>query len=178
MGGLPQHPPIPWDYRRGSSREEAAIATTWDRSIDQALKTHKARSRLLSLVILLLGLIVAAAILLSSGRRRERAANRIRLGDDSSAVVALLGAPAHRCPAGTLAHLVGRFPGGTPRVTIDASRGELREATAARWIYPDSRRGSCAPNRGDVEVGLDRQGKVLWIVPVHGRKTLVLPPAQ
>ncbi len=128
----------------------------------------------MSLAILLLGLLVAAAILLSSGRRRERAANRVKLGDDSTAVVALLGAPPHRCATGTLGHLVGRFPGGTPRVTIDASLGELREQTAARWVYPDGR-GSCAPGKGDVEVGLDRAGKVLWVVPVHGRKTLVLP---
>lgn len=123
--------------------------------------------------ILLIGLLAAAAILLSSGRRQERAANRIKVGDDSTAVVALLGQPGQRCAPGSMAHLTERFPGGTPRLTIENMLGRFRVDTAARWVYPDDEGGGCAPDEGDVEVGIDRNGKVLWLVP--RRKNLVAP---
>jgi hypothetical protein len=73
-------------------------------------------------------------------------------------------------------HLASRFPGGTPRLTRDAVQERLRLETARRWIYPaDAGRTGCTPHRGDVEIGFGRDGRVLWLVPVTGRETVVIP---
>ncbi|HEX2204608.1 MAG TPA: hypothetical protein VHG91_14965 [Longimicrobium sp.] len=159
---------------RAPSAREAKIPAS--NPIDRALQTDKGRSRAVSAGILLLGLLIAAAILLSGDRRRERAASKIQLGDDTTAVVSALGPPAARCPPGQMTHLYDRFQGGTPRVARDAALARMRRETATRWIYPDDRgRNDCTPHDGDAEIGLDRDGRVVWLVPVTGRKTLVLP---
>ncbi|HEU0053177.1 MAG TPA: hypothetical protein VFQ39_08360 [Longimicrobium sp.] len=161
----PQHPP---------RAEEDAIA--YSDSIDRALKTHKSRSRVVSAVILVVGLLAVAAILLSGDRRRERAAHKVMVGDDSTAVAQLMGEPASVCPTGTLQHLGSRFPGGTPRLTRDAVQERLRQETARRWIYPDDGASTgCDARAGDTEIGFGRDGHVLWLVPVTGRETVVLP---
>ena len=131
---------------------------------------------MVSAVILALGLLAVLAILFSGDRRRERAASQVLPGDDSTLVVQRLGPPPVRCPVGTLAHLNDRFQGGTPRVTRESTLAWMRRETTARWIYPDDadERG-CTPAQGAAEIGLGRQGQVVWTVPVHGRKTLVLP---
>ena len=127
-------------------------------------------------MILLLGLAVVAVIMLSGDRRRERAANRVMVGDDSTAVAGLLGPRPVRCPAGNLAHLYDRFPGGTPRTTRESALERLRLGTSARWIYPDDRGSTaCTARSGDTEIGLGRDGRVLWVIPVTERETLVLP---
>ena len=75
-----------------------------------------------------------------------------------------------------MAHLNDRFQGGTPRVARDATLAWMRRETVARWIYPDDGgRSGCTPRGGDAEIGLGRDGSVIWLVPITGRKTLVLP---
>ena len=146
--------------------QEAPIATPYDTRIDQALRTHKRKSRMVSLAIIGIGLAILAVVLLLSGsRRRERAASKVVVGDDSTAVARLLGPPPHRCEASNLAHLGTQFPAGIPRTTIDEEIARLRRGTAQRWVYP--RGEGCVPGDGATEIGLDRAGRVVWIVPAR-----------
>jgi hypothetical protein len=126
---------------------------------------------MVSAAIVALGLLVLAVLLLSGGRKRERAAAGLVAGDDSTAVTAALGAPPHRCAASNLAHLRDQFPGGTPRTTVDEELARLRVATAGRWLYPDGE--GCVPGKGATEIGLDRQGRVLWVVPARDKRPIV-----
>ena len=126
---------------------------------------------MVSLAIIAVGLVVLAAVwMLSSGRQRERRAMNVEVGEDSSSVIRLLGAPPHRCQPSNLAHLMSQFPAGTPRPTIEEETERLRRATAARWIYPDGE--GCIPDSGATELGLDRSGRVLWIVPARDNRPL------
>lgn len=151
-------------------RGEGAIAIAYDRPIDQALKSHKRMSRIVSAVIVVLGLGILAVVLLTGDRQRERAAVGILPGDDSTAVKRLMGDPPHRCEPSSLAHLADRFPD-MPRPTVEQEIARLRAGTAARWLYPEG--AGCVPARGDTEIGLDRDGHVLWIVPLTGRRPIV-----
>jgi len=128
---------------------------------------------MVSAVILALGAVIVLAIMFSPGRRRERAAAGLMIGDDSARVAARLGGNPTRCPAGQLDHLFERFPGGIPRPTREEALAMMRRETGARWIYPG--RGGCTPQGGDAEVGLGRDGRVLWVVPATGRTPLVYP---
>ena len=139
--------------------------------MDDALRVNKKQSRMVSAGIIILGLLVLGAALLFNGsRKREGAASDVLVGDDSTEVVRLLGQPPHRCEASSLAHLVDRFAAGTPRPTIDETIASLRPLTAARWVYPKG--AGCVTDDGDTEIGLDRQGRVLWIVPVTDKQPL------
>ena len=151
--------------------QEDAIANPYDARIDQALRTHKRQSRMVSAAIIAVGLLVVAGALLFGSSRREGRAAELVVGDDSTAVVRLLGAPPHRCPASNLAHLGDQFPPGTPRPTIDDELNRLRRGTVARWVYP--RGQECVPEDGATEIGLDGQGRVLWVVPTHDKRPLV-----
>jgi hypothetical protein len=151
--------------------QEEPIATPYDARIDQALQSHKRKSRMVSLAIVGIGLLVLAAVMLfSGGRKRERSAMKVEVGEDSVSVVRLLGAPPHRCEASNLAHLATQFPAQTPRPTVDEELDRLRRGTAARWVYP--RGEGCVPDDGATEIGLDRAGKVLWIVPARDKRPL------
>jgi len=152
--------------------QEDAIVTRYDARVDNALRKHKRQSRIVSAVIVGLGLlVVAAGLLLNGGRKRESAAGRVMVGDDTTEVTALLGPPPHRCDPSSLAHLATRFDAGTPRPTIDETIADLRQATASRWVYP--RGAGCVTGDGDTEIGLDRNGRVLWIVPVTNKRPLL-----
>jgi hypothetical protein len=152
--------------------QEEPIANPYDARIDQALRTNKRQSRMVSLAIIGIGLLVLAVVLLlSGGRRRERTALKVVVGDDSASVIRLLGAPPHRCQPSNLAHLGSQFPSGTPRPTIEEETERLRRATVARWVYP--RGEGCIPDDGATELGLDRAGRVLWIVPARDKRPLV-----
>lgn len=151
--------------------QEEPIATAYDTRVDQALRTHKRQSRMVSAAIILVGLLIVAASLLLGGRRREGRAAKLVVGDDTTAVVGLLGQPPHRCPPSNLAHLETQFPAGTPRPTIDEELNRLRRGTAARWVYP--RGQGCVPDDGAIEIGLDRQGRVLWVVPTRDKRPLM-----
>jgi len=162
---------IGFPRRATAQPQEEHIPTPYDARIDQALRTHKRQSRMVSLAIIGIGLLVLAVVLLTSGgRRRERAAMRVVAGDDSAAVVRLLGAPPHRCEPSNLAHLGSQFPAGTPRPTIEEETERLRRGTVSRWVYP--RGQGCIPDDGATEVGLDGAGRVLWIVPARDKQPL------
>lgn len=156
---------------RTAAPQEEPIATPYDARIDQALRTNKRQSRMVSLAIIGLGLVVLAAVLLfSGGRKRARTAMQVAVGEDTASVVRLLGAPPHRCEASNLAHLATQFPAGTPRPTVDEELVRLRRGTAGRWVYP--RGEGCIPGDGATEIGLDTGGRVLWIVPARDKRPL------
>jgi hypothetical protein len=126
---------------------------------------------MVSLAIIAIGLLVVAGALVFRGNGSGGKATQLAVGDDSASVVRLMGAPPHRCEASNLAHLADQFAPGTPRPTIDEELNRLRRGTAARWVYP--RGQGCVPDDGAAEIGLDRQGRVLWVVPTHDKRPLV-----
>jgi hypothetical protein len=131
---------------------------------------------MVSLAIIGIGLLVLAGVLLmSGGRRRESQAATLVVGDDSASVIRLLGAPPHRCQPSSLAHLATQFPAQTPRPTIEDETARLRRGTVARWVYP--RGEGCVPDDGATEIGLDRAGNVLWVVPARDKRPLVYTEA-
>ena len=126
---------------------------------------------MVSLAIVGIGLLVLAGVMLfSRSRQRAQTAMTVEVGEDSSAVIRLLGAPPHRCEASNLAHLGSQFPAQTPRPTVEQELDRLRRGTAARWVYP--RGEGCVPGDGATEIGLDRAGNVLWIVPAREKSPL------
>ncbi len=161
--------------RTPATPQEDPIANpydAYDARIDQALRTHKRKSRMVSLAIIGIGLlIVAAALLFGGSRRQEGRATKVAVGDDSVSVARLLGEPPHRCEASNLAHLQEQFESGTPRPTIDEELNRLRRGTVARWVYPKGQ--GCVPDDGATEIGLDQQGRVLWVVPTRDKRPLV-----
>jgi hypothetical protein len=123
--------------------------------------------------ILALGIIAVIAVMFfSPSRRRERAAGGIQPGDDSTAVLTRLGTSPQRCAPGEMQHVYNAFEGSIPRTTREAALEQIRQQTAARWIYPA--RG-CTPRQGDTEVGLGADGRVLWMVPATGVVPMVYP---
>lgn len=130
-------------------------------------------------VILLLGLAVLAWALATPERRRERTVGKLALNADTTQVRNMLGAPAATCPTGSLDHLRERFPTGTPPATAEQALARMQAETAVRWIYPLKHKAGekvgCTPGNGATEVGLDRNGRVLWYVPTLGRRPLVAP---
>ncbi|HLL46385.1 MAG TPA: hypothetical protein VK399_06740 [Longimicrobiaceae bacterium] len=145
--------------------------------MDQALRTRHKGVRRVTALILLAGLAVVAFIMLRPERRRERLVGDIELMADSASVRALLGTPGATCTTGGLEHLGRRFPTGTPPAMVGEVTDRLQRETAQRWVYPldEDGRAGCVPPDGATEVGLDRQGRVLWYVPVTGRVALVVP---
>jgi hypothetical protein len=125
--------------------------------------------------IIALGLMVVLGVLLFRDRGRERSAGSLRVGDDSTSVVQRMKAKPARCAANDLAHLSSAFPPNTPRPTVDVALGRLYGRTTTRWVYASGEHADpCRPRRGDTEVGFDRQGRVLWAVPVHGTTPIVM----
>jgi hypothetical protein len=123
-----------------------------------------------------LGLLVIWMVLFTGDRGRERAVGRIAIGADSAAVASALGPPPGSCGRGSLEHLRDHFPTDLPGATVESTMDRLNRETARRWVYPRrGRDGGCGAGRGATEIGLDREGRVLWYVPLTGTSPLVLP---
>jgi hypothetical protein len=130
---------------------------------------------MVSAAIIVLGVLVLAGVLLLGDRGRERAAGTVRVGDDSASVAARLGTNPRRCTENNLGHLADAFPANTPRPTVEETLGGLHGRTTTRWVYAKKQRtGACRARRGDTEVGFDREGRVLWAVPVFGTTPIVM----
>jgi hypothetical protein len=142
---------------------------------DRSFREPQRAIRWITILILLLG---AAAVIWAVSRpeaRRERALRGLAVGDTATVVLQRLGTP-HRCAVGTLDHLQGQFPGGWSAATQAAAVERLRTMTADRWLFPLDRSGDpCAHPRRGTEMGLGRDRRVLWFVPLSGKHPLVLP---
>lgn len=128
-------------------------------------------------MVLLVGLVLLVWAFASPERRRARLAHRLHVGDDTARVVQLFGRPGKRCPTGSMDHLRDRFPIGTPAPAVEQTLARMQSETTQRWVFPlrAGRQAGCVPKRGATEVGVDRRGRVRWLVPVTGRIPLVLP---
>jgi len=124
--------------------------------------------------IIALGVLILAGVLLFRDGGRERAAGSVRVGDDSTSVAARLGKNPQRCAENDLGHLADAFPANTPRPTVEETLGGLHGRTTVRWVYAGKQRTPCRARRGDTEVGFDREGRVLWAVPVFGTTPIVM----
>jgi hypothetical protein len=130
---------------------------------------------MVSAVILGLGVLIVAGVLLFGDRGRERAAGSVRVGDDSTSVAARMKAQPEHCPGNDLGHLANTFPANTPRPTVEETLGSLSGRTRTRWVYPkESRTNPCRPRSGETEVGFSADGRVLWVVPVHGTTPIAM----
>lgn len=144
-------------------------------SIDRALKTHKAGSRRLSLLIVVLGLVaVAVAVYFSPDHRRRRAADGLPEQADSALVLRTLGPRPTRCPPGAMEHVEGALPMESS-AEVDSAMAQVRRGTRERWIYPG--RQGCTPRKGETELGIDSAGRMLWIQPGAQKGEVKLSPA-
>lgn len=102
---------------------------------------------------------------------------KLALRHPSARVVQVLGPPGAVCTAGSLEHLREHLPQGFAPAAQEQTIGRMQRETAERWIYPLRRneRARCTPRQGATEVGLDRNRRILWYVPVTGRTEVVLP---
>lgn len=150
-----------------------------DRTIDAALRVTPRRIRLATAAVIALGIAAFAwALFTSDDRARAREVRRLGPGVDTASVIRSLAAPPGRCPVGNLEHLRTRFPDDFAPAALDATLDRMREETAQRWVYPSGDASArCAPRDGDTEIGIGRDGRVLWLVPVTGRNAVRLPPA-
>lgn len=103
-------------------------------------------------------------------------AGRLEIGDDSAQITAILQEDGVTCPVGALDHLRGRVPGNPSPAALEATLERLRRETAVRRVVPlPERPRNCAPAGGATEIGVDRAGRVLWIVSLSGRAPVRLP---
>ena len=148
-----------------------------DRNIEAALQMTPGRIRLATAAVIVLGLVaLLVAFFNSDDRARARQVRGLRPGTDTALVVRSLAAQPARCAVGNLEHLRTRFPDDFAPAALDATLDRMREETAQRWVYASGDRDArCVPRDGDTELGVGRDGRVLWLVPVVGRNTVQLP---
>lgn len=126
--------------------------------------------------IVAVGLFALLWGLRSPERRRERVADRVKIGDDTVQVRRTIDVVGARCPARELEHLRGSFASGLPPSALEYGMGRLHAETAERLVLPlEGEPARCRPRAGSTEIGLDRSGRILWIVPVTGHTPLRLP---
>jgi hypothetical protein len=148
-----------------------------NRHIDRTIREPQWTMRLITLAILLAGGAVVLYAFSRAESRRERAIGGIEVGDTVAVVVERLGEPPHVCRTGSLAHLEGQFPGGWPAAAQARTIETLRQQTAERWVYPlrAEHTNPCAAPHNATEIGVGQDRRVLWWVPLAGRKPLRLP---
>lgn len=126
--------------------------------------------------ILLLGLVALVWMLSPTERERRSVVRELEIGDDTARVVAALGPPI-RCRTLGSETLREHFPEDWSPAAAEAAMGRLQQETAHRWVYPINlrKRIPCESQEAHTEVGVDRQGRVLWLVPLTGKTPLRLP---
>jgi hypothetical protein len=147
------------------------------RRLDYALRSRQRGVWLATAAILLMGVVAILLTTRTGEGGRMRTLDRIEPGDTTTRVVEVMGEPARRCATGSLEHLRTQFPPGWSPAALEHAIERLKEETAQRWIYPiGSSAADCTPPRGMTEIGLDEEQRVLWYVPVTGKRPLELPP--
>lgn len=162
---------------RGAHLNQGARITPRNRRLDEALQTPKRGIWIATGIIVVLGILVLVWAVSPTERRRRSVMGDLELNDPASRVTELMGAPGARCPGSSVAHLARSFPPGWPASATEAALQEMGEETRERWVYPISlrRTASCAPRDGQTEIGVGRDGRVLWYVVVVGKTPLQLP---
>jgi hypothetical protein len=144
--------------------------------IDRALHTSGKGPLIATIVIGVVGLLLLLWFVSPTERKRRAVMGELEIGADSSRVVRLLGAPV-RCSSATVARMRAGFPTDWPAPAVESVSGRLAQATAQRWVYAINRRKrlGCGAAEGHTEVGVGKDGRVLWFIPVTGRTPIKMP---
>lgn len=147
-----------------------------ERQLDRAIQRRQRGIRRATGAIVLAGIGLVLWTLNTPERRQERRAGGVHIGDDTARITERFAVAGRRCSTGALEHLRDRFPSDFAPATSDALLERLRAETVERRVIPLPYRGDdCLPDAGSTEIGVDRAGRVLWLVPVTGRTPLRLP---
>lgn len=144
--------------------------------IDKALNTSGRGPWIATGVVFLLGVLVLAWVISPTERKRRAIVEDLELGDDSLQVLTALGTPV-RCPPRSADVIRGGFPGDWPAPAIESALERMQEETAQRWIYAINprKRLPCSTEKAHTEIGIGKDGRVLWYIPVTGRTSIELP---
>ncbi len=132
-----------------------------------------------TIAVVLGGLVVIALMLGSRERQRARTVGDVAIGGSANSVKGLLGEPAVTCPAGaSLDHLRPSFPMGWAPAATEEALQRMEAETAQRLVYPvdEGGAGGCSMPGGATEIGVGRDGRVLWYVANTGATRLELSP--
>ncbi|HEV2130610.1 MAG TPA: hypothetical protein VGR27_05885 [Longimicrobiaceae bacterium] len=148
------------------------------RRLDYALRSRQRGVWLVTAAILLMGVVAILLTTRTGEGGRMRMLERLEPGDSAARVAEVMGEPARRCATGSLDHLRTQFPPGWSPAALEQALERLKEETGQRLIYPVGSRDAadCTPPRGMTEIGMDQEQRVLWYVPVTGKRPLQLPP--
>lgn len=147
-----------------------------NRNVDRAIRRRQRGIRRATAAVVVIGLGGLVWAYTLPEQRQGRRAGGLEIGDDSARITERFGAVGRVCPVGALEHLRDRFPEDTPPATAQAALERMRRETARRRVIPLPRgTDDCLPDPGATEIGIDRDGRVLWIVPLTGRTPLRLP---
>jgi hypothetical protein len=146
-----------------------------NQKVNRALDPRQRGIRRATAVIALLGLLGIVWAWNRPDRRHGRLADRLHVGDDSARITEVMRTGGVSCPPGALGHLRERFPAGFAPAAQEALLARMARETGERRVIPlrGETRG-CIPGRGDTEVGIGRDGRVLWVVESTGRTPLRL----
>lgn len=126
--------------------------------------------------MLLLGIAVVVWAWNTPERQRGRTAGRLEIGDDTTRIPELLAERGASCAVGSLEHLQTQLPGDPAPATVESILEWLRRETAERRVVAlEGRQSDCRPKRDVTEIGIDRAGRVLWVLPMSRRTPLRLP---
>lgn len=149
------------------------------RRANRALRPKQKGVWIATIAIVIAG-VVAIALLFGTGeRQRVRAAGDVAIGASGNSVKGLLGEPVMTCPAGaSLDHLRPSFPKGWAPAATEAALQRMEAETAQRLVYPvnEGDAGGCSMASGATEIGLGRDGSVLWYVANSGATRLEIAP--
>lgn len=126
-------------------------------------------------------ILVVGILLLLSMNRADRgrldAMGDVEVGQPAAGLDALLGIAHTACPVGELGHLRESFPQGWSPAAIDVALEQLHSQTLERWVYPvGDAQPSCDGRSEQTEVGVGRDGSIVWSLPILGNSVLELPP--
>jgi hypothetical protein len=144
--------------------------------LDRALQTSGKGPLMATVVIAAIGLLLLIWFVSPTERKRRSAMGELEIGADSARVHRLLGAPV-RCSAAQVARMRAGFPTDWPAPAVESVSARLAGATAQRWVYPINlrKRIGCGAADGHTEVGIGKNGRVLWFIPVTGRTPIQMP---
>ena len=144
--------------------------------VDRVLHTHERGPWIATAVILIVGAVIFLWVVSPTEWKRRTMMRRLAIGDDSTAVVRVLGPPV-RCAPATIERVREGIPVDWPPPVAESAIAWVGEATRERWIYAiDLReRPPCDEEDGHTEIGIGADGRVLWYIAVTGKTPIRLP---
>ena len=145
-------------------------------AVDRVLNTHGRGPKIASGVIGVLGAIVLLWFFSPTERRRRSTMEDVAIGADTTEVIRLLGTPV-RCSPKATQQIRASFPTDWPPRLVETALSRMDYSTQQRWVYPirARRRAGCNAREGHTEIGVGKDGRILWSVDVTGRTPIRLP---